>query len=303
LRFGPRLPPLTLGQMAPVPAASKRQPRLARALGLASGMAVGLRLLSSSAFVSPNAPAVPTALRGSRSLTARFAEGEGEGGKDDGGFMKFLKVEQDIELSPEEYALALEQEVEAQRKRYYINGVVKPNNLVVPWKPVDEKQLEGDARRQLKKNGIADPAGGDVTIRDDEEDSLIDLQLIGEQDIQIEWTGGVPGTKVGYIIERKPTSQTNYREIASFENGNTAYLLAQEYKGHEYSHSDQLVPPGTYNYRVLVRTREGQISVVDEKDIEVPELSGVDNNIALGLLVGFSIFALGGAFFYDPQIS
>ncbi|CAK0827432.1 unnamed protein product, partial [Prorocentrum cordatum] len=68
-------------------------------------------------------------------------------------------VEQDIELSPEEYAMALEQEVESQRKRYYIGGVVKDNNLIVPWKPVDEKQLMKDARKQLKKNGILDPSG------------------------------------------------------------------------------------------------------------------------------------------------
>jgi len=35
------------------------------------------------------------------------------------------KVEQDIELSPEEYSLALEQEINSLRKRYYIGGVVK----------------------------------------------------------------------------------------------------------------------------------------------------------------------------------
>ena len=31
---------------------------------------------------------------------------------------------------------------------------MSPKNLVVPWKPVDEAQLDKDARRTLKKNGI-----------------------------------------------------------------------------------------------------------------------------------------------------
>jgi len=38
-----------------------------------------------------------------------------------------------------------------------------------PWfrqriRPVDEKQLEKDARRTLKKNGIKDPSGQDVDM-------------------------------------------------------------------------------------------------------------------------------------------
>ena len=35
------------------------------------------------------------------------------------------------------------------------------------------------------------------------EDSEIELNLVDE-DIVLQWAGGVPGTKVGYIIERKP---------------------------------------------------------------------------------------------------
>eukprot|EP00420_Gonyaulax_spinifera_P031247 CAMPEP_0197872646 /NCGR_PEP_ID=MMETSP1439-20131203/2681_1 /TAXON_ID=66791 /ORGANISM="Gonyaulax spinifera, Strain CCMP409" /LENGTH=291 /DNA_ID=CAMNT_0043491649 /DNA_START=60 /DNA_END=935 /DNA_ORIENTATION=+ len=287
----------------PMPVRAQRRSRLAQTLQLTFGMAVGLRLLALvPTFVSPRSAQAPSGgLRGGRAQTARFAEGEE--GKDDGGFLKFLKVEQDIELSPEEYQLALEQEIESQRKRYYINGEIKPNNLVVPWKPVDERQLDGDARRQLKKNGIIDPAGGDVQIRTSDEDSLIDIQLVGEQDVRIDWTGGAPGTKVGYIIERKPAAATNFVEIASFENSATAYLLAQPYAGHEYSHNDELVKPGTYNYRVLVRVRSGEISVVDQKDIVVPELGGVDSGLALIVFLVFALGTLGGAYLYDPVVS
>lgn len=214
--------------------------------------------------------------------------------------MKFLKVEQDIELSPEEYSLALQQEIASQRRRYYIGGDVKPNNLIVPWKPVDEKQLEADARRQLKKNGIVDPAGGFVVASED--DSLIDIQLIGEQDVKIDWTAGAPGTKVGYIVERKPPTAANFREIATYENMGTSNLLVETYAGREYSYTDEMVPPGTYTYRVLCRFRSGEITVVDQKDIVVPELTGLDSRVALIGLVIFTVVFLVYNYFNDPVV-
>ena len=51
------------------------------------------------------------------------------------------------------------------------------------------------------RNGIKDPSGLDVDV--EYEDSEIELNLVDE-DIVLQWAGGVPGTKVGYIIERKP---------------------------------------------------------------------------------------------------
>merc|ERR1719362_2523867 len=109
---------------------------------------LGCYLISrTTTFVSPSSVGHVRA----RSVS-RAAEDE------DGGFMSFLKVEQEIELSPEEFQIALTQEIENQRRKYYINGVVKENNLIVPWRPVEEKALEADARRALKKNGIVDPS-------------------------------------------------------------------------------------------------------------------------------------------------
>ncbi|CAK0849708.1 unnamed protein product [Prorocentrum cordatum] len=206
---------------------------------------------SLAAFVA--GPPRPCAAAGA--LVARRAEGKKDGEEDEG-FLKFLKVEQDIELSPEEYAMAMEQEVESQRKRYYIGGVVKENNLIVPWKPVDEKQLIKDARKQLKKNGILDPAG---EVNEDEEDSEIELGLIGAEDVSIEWTAGDPGTKVGYIIEKKRAKDTNFREIATYERGDQSFLLAKPYGGHEYSYADELCEPGSWTFRVLCRYRSGEI--------------------------------------------
>jgi len=215
--------------------------------------------------------------------------------------MSFLKVEQDIELSPEEFQIALTQEIESQRRRYYINGEVKENNLIVPWKPVDEKTLEADARRALKKNGIVDPSIPVETTKEEaEKDSKIQLSLVGDQDVKVEWTAGAPGTKVGYIIERKPVNAPTFRELISYENLGT--LLVQTYSGADYEYDDQIVPPGTWTYRVLCRFRSGEVTVVDEQDIIVPELEGVDTLQAFGLLLG--TFAFLGIYysFADPQI-
>lgn len=251
---------------------------------------LGLRLLAPS-FV--NAPRTPNS---SSTRVAMRAEGETEG-EEEGGMLDILKVEQDIELSPEEYKMALEQEIETQRKKYYIGGKVSPKNLVVPWRPVDEKQLEKDARRTLKKNGIKDPSGLDVDM--EYEDSEIELTVVDE-DVMLAWAGGIPGTKVGYIIERKPAGSTNYEEIATYDNMQNPQLLAKPYSGHEYSYTDSMVPPGKYDYRLLCRSRDGGITVVDQKDIIVAEPAGLDLKFAFLILGGAIAFSGFYGFFLDP---
>jgi len=244
-------------------------------------------------FVSPNGPSIH-AQSPRRQLTAVRAEGEAE---EDGDMLEFLKVEQDIELSPEEYKMALEAEVETQRKKYYIGGVVDPKNLVVPWKPVDEDVLVKDARRTLKKNGIRDPAGGDVDTEYD--DSEMELTLI-DDDVMLQWAGGVPGTKVGYIIERKPAGSTNFEEVATYDKMKNPQLLAKPYSGHEYSFTDSMVAPGKYTYRLLCRSRDGSIDVVDQKEMLVADAPGVDLKIAFPVLGAFVLFSALYGFSMDP---
>lgn len=210
---------------------------------------------------------------------------------DDGGFLKVTKVEDELELSPEEFKMVLEAEIEAQRRKYYVGGVVKPNNLVVPWKPVEEKQLEKDARKQLKKNGIKDP---EAVEDEDDKDSEVDIFIVGEQDVRLEWIGGAPGMKVGYIIERKRQSETQFTEIANYEALNT--LLVQSFSGHNYDYQEQLVPPGAYTYRVLLRYRNGEIGVVGQKDVIVNQPPGLNPWSAVGFLVALFAFGFAGYF-------
>jgi hypothetical protein len=244
-----------------------------------------------SAFVSgPHHAASPGR------LVARRAEGkEGE----DEGFSKFLKVEQEIELSPEEYAMALEQEVESQRKRYYIGGVVKENNLIVPWKPVDEAQLVKDARRQLKRNGIQDPNGDDDM---EEDDGNLALELIGGEDTRIQFTQGEPGQKVGFIVEKKRSKDTNFREIASYENADQAFLLVAPFKGAEFEYIDEMCDPGTWNYRVLVRSRSGEIKVVDQQDLVIPEPTGLKFEYAIAALSLAIAVSFVGSYFANGEV-
>jgi hypothetical protein len=258
-----------------------------RAIGLQLLAALlGLRLFSVT-FVSPRGGNF--ARRGQVALNVDLQppEGEEDNKDEEGGFMKFLKVEQDIELSPEEYNIALEQEMDGQRKKYYIGGKIDPKNLVVPWKPVDEKAVRKDAVRQLRKNGIKDPAGGDVP--QGEEDSEIELLLLND-DVQITWIGGSPGKKVGYIVERKRKGDSNFLEIGTYDNMKNPQLLVKQFTGHEYFFKDELLQPGEYTYRVLCRVRSGDLSVVDEKDVVVQELAGLDNKLAFGLL-GLAVLA------------
>jgi len=246
--------------------------------------AVALRLLA-PAFVSPSRG--PAGLR--RTVVGAEENKAGPAGPTAGsGFMSFLQVEEDeepadIELSPEEYKLALDQEMLSQRKKYYIGGVVKKKNLIVPWKDVDEAEVEKEARRSLKKNGILDPSGEDAA--EDDEETDVTLELSGA-DVRITWIGGDPGQKVGYIVERKKSGDTSWTEIGTYENGQSPQLLVKAYPGHKYQYTDSMVNPAQYSYRILSKLRGGDIGVVEQKDILVTEPEGIDDRKSIILLVG-----------------
>jgi len=218
---------------------------------------------------------------------------------EDGGFMSFLKVEQDLELSPEEYEVALQAEVEAQRKKYYIGGVVKEKNLVVPWKPVEEAQLIKDAKRTLKKNGIKDP-NGPAEVSD--ESISIALSIVGEQDVRIEWDGGAPKDKVGYIVEKKRLTDANFQQIATYEDMATQYLLQKDYEGHDYTFTDDIVKPGSYTYRILVCRRTGEVSVVDTQDITMVATGDLSFGASLGILGVIVVVLFAGSYLADPPV-
>lgn len=216
-------------------------------------------------------------------LAARNAQ---EGKEDDGDFFSFLKVEQDIDLSPEEYQIALDAEREGQRKKFYIGGVVKKNNLIVPWRDVDEDELEKMAREALRKNGIYDPS----RPRDEEEDTKVTMSIIGETDVRLDWEGGTPGEKVGYIVEKKRQNSADFKEIANYEEFKNTALLAKTFAGNKYDFTDEYVKPGPWTYRVLVRFRSGEVKVVDQLDVDVPEPSGIDIKVSYAVL----LLTLGG---------
>eukprot|EP00403_Amphidinium_massartii_P024525 CAMPEP_0178398864 /NCGR_PEP_ID=MMETSP0689_2-20121128/14988_1 /TAXON_ID=160604 /ORGANISM="Amphidinium massartii, Strain CS-259" /LENGTH=264 /DNA_ID=CAMNT_0020019631 /DNA_START=86 /DNA_END=880 /DNA_ORIENTATION=- len=226
-----------------------------------------------SAFVAPGTPRALSA-RGEQ-LTARQA-GAGQGADD-------------LVLSQDEYNMILEQEMLMERKKYYIDGEIKNGNELVPWKTVDERVIERDAKDRLKKNGIIDP---ESMLNQDQERNF-KLKLIGESDVQISWVGGAPGTKVGFIVERKRVDQPNFFEIANYERVENANLLVKPLAGAEYTFDDELLEPATYSYRVLVRYRSGELEVVDSADILVPESGGlIDDTLGAIVFIG-GLFVVG----------
>jgi len=235
---------------------------------------------------------VPQAIRLQKPLTARAAE---EADDDDGGFLKFLKVEADQALSADEYKQALEQEIEVERKKLYIGGTVKPGNLIVPWKDVDEDELEEAARGKLRKAGIFDP-DGDEGIPEEEKGTL-DIEIIGGEDVELKWTIGDPGDSIGYIIECKRPQDPNYYEIGTYEDQLTfgQTLSAKSYNGAKYEFVDIAKTPGPYTYRVLQRDNSGEVRVIFTKDVVIPQGQVLTFNFAIagfGVLFAAALFAL-----------
>mmetsp|Transcript_23425 Transcript_23425/g.54091 ORF Transcript_23425/g.54091 Transcript_23425/m.54091 type:complete len:264 (-) Transcript_23425:138-929(-) len=232
-----------------------------------------------TAFVAAPAPSLPRA-----EVIARRA-GVGQGADN-------------MVLSQEEYDMILDQEKLVERKKYYIDGEIKDGNELVPWKTIDDLVIERDARDRLKKNGILDP---DVLSKSDS-DGQFKLKLIGESDVQITWTGGTPGTKVGFIVERKRVDQPNFFEIANYERTENGNLLVKPVAGSEYTFDDQLLEPASYSYRVLVRYRNGELEVVDTGDITVVESGGlIDSNIGAAAVLGLVFLAGVASTLLDAQ--
>lgn len=206
--------------------------------------------------------------------------------------MSLLKTNQEddgtVTLTPEEYNMALEAEMVTWRKKYYVGGVIKPNNLIVPWKPVDEKEIAKEARKVLLRNGIKDPEAPEEA----EDEDVLTLDLNGKDAVQLTWTCNVGAKKIGYIVERKRAKDMNFQEISTYDGMQNQALICNGLSGASYDFEDLQPPPGSVTYRVLCRQRSGEIKVVDMKTIEVPssEETGVQTAIA------FLLFLFGGGF-------
>lgn len=244
------------------------------ALLLIGVVVVPLRLLAVPGFVAPvsssqrDSPVSRSRTTLLRPRSCSVSAVRATEAKDEAGFMTFMKAEPETDLSPAEYALALKSEIEVQRRKSYIRG---------------ESTLVKDARRQLRRNGIKDPSGADA----DEEDRRISITVVGLQDalrrteVNIQWAGGHPGTKVGYIVEKKRYSEANFRELANYEIPENHYLVVKQYAGHTYFFREDIADPGAYTYRVLCRYDSGEVQVVDQQDITVPS----DVGLSLGLAI------------------
>lgn len=275
--------------MAPPTASSRR----ARAVGTGRALALaGCALYAARGFCGLTTPTPSPAVHRAKAL--RSAEGDS----------KYLRADEEeiiLELSPDEYDSALQTEIEAQRKKYYIKGVVKPGNLVVPWREINEKELENDARKQLKKSGIVDPR-----VKESEEaetaaeTSDINLKIEGGTDVQISWDGGKPKTKVGYIIEKKRPGSSEFREIDSYDSFSS--LLASSVEGEQYLYEDRLCPPGAMDYRVLCRYRSGEVKVVGEGQITVPEPEGPSDAVAFTVFGVIAGLLLAAGITLDPPV-
>jgi len=91
----------------------------------------------------------------------------------------------------------------------------------------------------------------------------------------------------------------SFQEVATYENADTSFLLTKEFAGGDYEYIDQVVPPGSWTYRVLVRFRDGQVQVVDQKDVVIGQQSGVDNTVSSALFLGGLFFVSAVSYFAD----
>jgi len=159
---------------------------------------------------------------------------------------------------------------------------VKPGNLVVPWKDVDEDELKEEAVKKLKKAGIFDP---DSTEVEEEIEYPLVTSIVGGTDVVLQWIVGEPGDSVGYIIEAKRAQDPSFYERGSYEDLQTfgELLTAKTYPGHRYSFTDVNQPPGAYTYRVVRRNRAGDVQVVHTADVIVPQSSGFSDGVLYGL--------------------
>lgn len=238
--------------------------------------------------------------------SVRHAEG--------GDFAKLLKTsskkpKKDFLLSPDEYKMALDAEMMSQRKKYYIGGDIKPNNLLVPWRVVSEKQIDKDARRVLKKNGILDPDGGGDGSFVDEDITTFEAMQAKEDGVKasvysgtviLTWKLSEPEGKVGFIVERKKTQESNFIEVSTYDGMKNLALRVREGATTVYEYEDDRPPEGNYVYRVLVRLTNGEIQVLDTQNVLVERKDDTSILTAAIFITLFFVFWFVAGSIMDP---
>merc|ERR1719230_360374 len=148
------------------------------------------------------------------------------------------------------------------------DGQIDTKRKVVPWAYTNEEELEATARERLAKDGIFDP---EQAREEGPQDSEVIGKLIGS-DVYLEWVANEPGNKVGYIVEKKNAQHGDFTAIASYEEQKWQNLLVKQDSGSQtFFQYDEEVGAGDYIYRCLVRNRNGEVNVVGEVAVNVPE--------------------------------
>jgi len=168
-----------------------------------------------------------------------------------------------------------------------------------PWMTDQMAEFEAvDAARYAMRKG-----DGDVRSGDQREQELSGAGLKAKRmddEVALSWFTSTEDDNIGFEIQRRPGGAEDWSAVANFEEFGA--LRSQGNNGGMYSFVDSSVTPGTWIYRVMDCSQDGEKSLLSQCMVEIPtERDEKVNMIAVSVIAVLGLAAVAGGYLIDPQ--
>jgi len=226
-----------------------------------------------------------------------------------------MQVEEEA-MTEEEYEaeIAAQEAMKASNVKENDEDILSPEEVArmkakiesyAPWMNVDPEAIaRAKKAREDRKN--AAPAQVDGMQLDPQAAELnaasgLKSKVLSEDEIELRWETSDESGNAGFIVQRRAGGQSDFENIATFEN--FAPLKTKGVQGGTYVYldADSGLQPGTWVYRIIDCDTSGVKSAMCQKLVEIE--SGDEQKQTL--IVGVAIFSLavvlfGVGLFIDP---
>lgn len=172
-----------------------------------------------------------------------------------------------------------------------------------PWMEGEAKELEENKRKQKEfrakqqkafKDLQSDPQAAEVGAA-----GGVNSKVLSQEEVELRWETDNEVGNVGFLVQRRRGGKDNFETIATYEN--FAPLRSKGPGGGLYVYLDDTADVGTWVYRIVDCDKEGELSAVGQKLVEVESQSEQTFTLVLGGLIAtlaIALFCAGSLF--DP---
>lgn len=210
-------------------------------------------------------------------------------------------------MDEDEYLAEQKEEALSAGAQQVINNMKSSTGVeFAPWMKVDAEKIAQakKEREERKARSAANALKSDAMLLDPQAAELgggggLTSKVLSEEEIELRWSTADEAGNAGFIVQRRPGGQPNFKDIESYEA--FAPLRTKGVDGGDYVYLDDSVSPGTWVYRILDCDNKGRRSAVCQKLVEVESGAEQTQTLVVGAVIALLALALVAAgIFADP---